>query len=65
MVATKDEHGFLIHEVESFLPNELKPNQLYPAVYVLPVEAKNESRYGDGLLEAQSRDALTISNLKC
>lgn len=66
-VARKGEHGFLVHEVESpfqsgktqirvLLPDELKPRQQYRVVYVLPVEAKNENRYGDGLLETQKLD---------
>jgi S-formylglutathione hydrolase FrmB len=60
--ATKDQHGFLVHDVESpfqegktqirvLLPGSLEPNRNYPAIYVLPVEARNEARYGDGLLE--------------
>jgi S-formylglutathione hydrolase FrmB len=65
--AKKDEHGFLIHEVESplqagktlirlLLPTELKPDQKYPVIYVLPVEAKSENRYGDGLIEVARHD---------
>ena len=60
--ATKNQHGFLVHEVESpfqegktqirvLLPDLLEPNRKYPAIYVLPVEARSEARYGDGLLE--------------
>jgi hypothetical protein len=61
------EHGFRIHEVESsfqrgptqirvLVPEVIDPNRKYPAVYVLPVEAKNESRFGDGLLELKKQN---------
>jgi len=64
---SKDEHGFLVHDVASsfqsgktqmrvLLPEDLKAGRQYPVIYVLPVEAKNESRYGDGLLEIQKLD---------
>lgn len=60
--AQKDDNGFLVHEVESelqsgktlirvLLPDQLEKDRRYPAIYVLPVEAGNENRYGDGLLE--------------
>lgn len=56
--------GVLIHEVQSpfqqgktqirvLLPTPIEMKQKYPVIYVLPVEAKNESRYGDGLAEVQ------------
>lgn len=32
-------------------PARLEPDKKYPAVYVLPVEAAGQSRYGDGLRE--------------
>lgn len=59
--------GILIHEVESpfqegrtqirvLLPEKLQPGQRYPVIYVLPVEARNESQYGDGLLEVKKHD---------
>lgn len=65
--ATTDEHGFLVHDVESpyqagktqirvLLPNRLNAGQTYPVIYVLPVEAKNESRFGDGLIEVKKHD---------
>lgn len=58
--------GVLIHDVQSpfqkdttqikvLLPSPLDPNRKYPTIYVLPVEAKNESRYGDGLSEIQNQ----------
>lgn len=65
--AKKDDNGFLVHEVQS--PYQAKPTQIrvlrpdklerdkkYPVVYVLPVEAGSESRYGDGLKEVQKLD---------
>ncbi len=65
--ASQDEHGFLVHAVQSpyqagetqiriLLPDELDATAKRPVVYVLPVEAKNEQRYGDGLLEIKQRD---------
>src|SRR5581483_1706794 len=66
-VAEKDAHGFLVHEVESpyqagktrlrvLLPDQLEPGKRYPVIYVLPVEARDEGRYGDGLLEVKKHD---------
>ncbi len=60
--ATKDETGILTHEVRSeyqrgttklrvLLPDPLDPNRKYPVIYVLPVEAGDENRYGNGLHE--------------
>jgi len=65
--ATTDQQGFLVHEVESpfqegktqirvLLPDAVNSKQQYPAIYVLPVEARNEVRYGDGLLEVKKHD---------
>jgi S-formylglutathione hydrolase FrmB len=65
--ATRDEHGFLVHEVESpyqagktqirvLKPDSLQPGKQYPVVYVLPVEANNESRWGNGLVEVKMHD---------
>lgn len=62
--AKPDDQGWLVHEVESpyqaaktqirvLLPDELRPGQQYRTIYILPVEAGNEDRYGDGLLEAK------------
>jgi S-formylglutathione hydrolase FrmB len=66
-VAAKDAQGFLVHEVKSAFqagetqirvlpPDGLDPGKIYPVVYVLPVEAGLEHRYGDGLLEIKQRD---------
>ena len=57
--AKPDRNGFLVHTIESpyqagpteikvLLPDRLEPGKRYPVVYVLPVEAHSESRYGDG-----------------
>ncbi len=65
--ASKDEQGFLVHAVKSpfqsgetqirvLPPDELKPGEKLPVVYVLPVEALNEARYGNGLLEIKRLD---------
>lgn len=65
--ATIDKEGFLVHVVESpyqaaqteirvLLPKGVEQGKQYPVVYVLPVEARSESRYGDGLLEVKRRD---------
>jgi S-formylglutathione hydrolase FrmB len=59
-----DEHGWLVHDVRSpyqagqtlirvLLPDPLDPTARYPVIYVLPVEAGSETRYGDGLAEVQ------------
>lgn len=65
--AKKDDSGFLVHEVRSsyqakttqirvLRPDKLEKGKKYPVVYVLPVEAGTESRYGDGLKEVQKLD---------
>jgi S-formylglutathione hydrolase FrmB len=65
--AKRDQHGFLVHLVQSpyqagqtrirvLLPDRLEQGKRYPVVYVLPVEAGQESRYGDGLLEVKRHD---------
>lgn len=65
--ARRDEPGVLVHTVRSpyqageteirvLLPDEVEEGRRYPVVYVLPVEARNEHRYGDGLLEALRHD---------
>ena len=57
-----DASGILVHQVSSpyqantttiriLLPANLNRPRSYPTIYVLPVEARNENRYGDGLLE--------------
>ena len=70
--ARRDARGFLVHDVQSpfqsgttqirvLMPDDLKSvasatKKPYPVVYVLPVEAALENRYGDGLLEVQKLD---------
>lgn len=62
--AQRNENGILIHKVESpyqagvtefriLAPEKIEPNKRYRVVYVLPVEAGREARYGDGLVEVQ------------
>lgn len=62
--AKADADGVLTHEVKSayqagttlirvLLPTRPETGRAYPVVYVLPVEAKSESRYGDGLAEVR------------
>jgi hypothetical protein len=65
--AKPDGAGLLVHSVRCafeagttsvrvLLPNSLDPAKSYPVVYVLPVEAGDEQKYGDGLLEAKRAD---------
>jgi S-formylglutathione hydrolase FrmB len=65
--AKQDDNGVLVHEARSpyqakttlvrvLLPNMLEKGKTYPVVYVLPVEAGTENRYGDGLKEVQTLD---------
>jgi S-formylglutathione hydrolase FrmB len=70
--AATREAGILVHAVESpyqqgttklrvLLPDDprhdkLRPGEKLPVVYVLPVEAKDEARYGDGLDEVKRHD---------
>ncbi len=65
--AKRDEHGFLVHEVRSsyqagttlirvLQPDVLLNEQKYPVVFLLPVEAGTENRYGDGLNEIKKLD---------
>lgn len=59
--------GILVHEVTSpfqagvtriklLCPDRLDSKRACPVVYVLPVEAGEESRYGDGLLEVKKNN---------
>jgi S-formylglutathione hydrolase FrmB len=64
----KKDDGFLVHEVRSsyqsgttkirvLRPDRAEDKQTkHPVVYVLPVEAGTESRYGDGLKEVKTLD---------
>lgn len=62
--AKGDDHGFLCHDVRSpyqagttqirvLLPDKLEEGKRYSVVFVLPVEAGLQSRYGDGLMEVK------------
>src|SRR5262245_28745530 len=62
--AKEDDQGILIHEIESpyqpgkpqlrvLVPDVLENGRKYPVVYVLPVEAEGERRYGNGLVEVK------------
>ena len=62
--ARPDDNGIPVHEVRSpfqagvtkirvLPPDKLEPGKRYPVIYVLPVEALDGRRYGDGLLEVK------------
>lgn len=62
-----DTNGILVHVIKSsfeseatqirvLLPDPFEKSRSYPVVYVLPVEPRNENRYGDGLLEVKKND---------
>ena len=64
--ALADSHGFLTHEVSSpfqagktkilvLIPTDLEIGRKYSVIYILPVEAGTESRYGDGLAEVSKQ----------
>ena len=63
--------GFLVHRVESplqagptairvLLPDRTETGVRYPVLYVLPVEAGDGRRYGDGLVECRHCDPQSI-----
>jgi arylsulfatase A-like enzyme len=65
--ATKDANGFFVHQLESpyqsgklpvrvLVPDRLERGKKYPVVYVLPVEAKDDARFGNGLLEIKKHN---------
>ena len=65
--ARVDDNGILTHavtsefqgggaEIKVLLPDRLDKDKRYPVVYVLPVETKNGSQFGDGLLEIKKHD---------
>ena len=62
--AVVDEQGVRVHAVESdfqsgptkirvVTPREMPSGKRFPVLYLLPVQAGDERRYGDGLVEAQ------------
>lgn len=74
--ARKDPQGFLFHEVTSeyqagtteiqvLLPDKLEKGGRYPVLYVLPVEANRENRWGEGLLEVKKLDLHNKLGLIC
>lgn len=74
--AVVDEHGFRVHRVTSefqsgetlirvLLPEKLEPAERLRVLYLLPVEANIEHRYGDGLLEAKKLDLANKHRLIC
>src|SRR5271170_4679404 len=65
--AKTDANGFQVHEVQSpyqhgkteirvLLPDKLEKGKHYPVIYLLPVEAGKENRYGDGLAEVKKHE---------
>lgn len=63
----KTEDGVLVHDVQSpyqagttkirvLLPDTVEKGKKFPVVYLLPVEAGSESRYGDGMKEVKKLD---------
>jgi hypothetical protein len=65
--AKRDARGVLVHDVESpfqagtteirvLLPDMREKNARFPVIYLLPVEARDEHRYGDGLAEVRRLD---------
>lgn len=74
--AAVDEHGFRVHRVTSefqsgetlirvLLPEKFEPAERLKVLYLLPVEANTEHRYGDGLLEAKKLDLANKHRLIC
>lgn len=71
-----DEQGFVVHDVRSpfqagetrirvLLPTDLDRAKSYRVLYVLPVEAKDGSRYGDGLKEIKKHNLHNKHQLIC
>lgn len=73
---TKDDRGFVVHSVRSpyqagtttirvLLPDRIDRKTKSPVLYVLPVEAKDGRRYGDGLLELKKAGLHNRHGLIC
>ena len=71
-----DEQGFRVHRVTSelqrgetlirvLLPDRMESGSSLKVLYVLPVEAGTERRYGDGLIEAKRLDLANRHRLIC
>ena len=74
--ATTDEQGIIVHRVTSefqagetllrvLLPEKLEPSEKLKTLYLLPVEANTEHRYGDGLVAAKKLDLANKHRLIC
>lgn len=74
--AKRDPNGFLVHTVESdlqdaatkikvLLPERLVKDRRYLVVYLLPVEAGEQNRYGDGLVEVKKHDLHNKHDVIC
>jgi enterochelin esterase-like enzyme len=74
--AIKDANGFLVHTVQSsfqtgtvkirvLLPDNIEPSKKYTVLYVLPVEALDENRWGNGLLEVKQKGLHNKHGLIC
>lgn len=72
----KAKEGWYVHELRSeyqaaptqvrvLVPDALDVNKKYRVLYVLPVEANSERRYGDGLAEVQRCNIHNKHNLIC
>jgi len=74
--AETDRNGFLIHTVSSpyqqgetkirvLLPEQIQKKQKYRVLFILPVEANDENRFGDGLLEIKKAKLHNKHHLIC
>lgn len=74
--AKREQNGLLVHTVYSeyqagetrikvLLPDRIEPGKQYPALYVLPVEAGEEHRYGDGLEVVRAQGLHNKHQLVC
>lgn len=52
-------------QIRVLLPNCCEPGELLPTLYLLPVQANTESRYGDGMVEAQRLNLANKHRLIC
>jgi S-formylglutathione hydrolase FrmB len=74
--AERNDQGFVCHRIESafqagvtsirvLLPDRAESGQRFPVLYVLPVEAGDGNRYGDGLLECKRQGIHNKHNILC
>lgn len=74
--AKQEEGGVLVHSVDAacqsaktqirvVLPDNFDKTRKYRAMFILPVEAGRESRYGDGLLEVKKLDLHNKHEMVC